>query len=612
MTTTNEIVTSSFALAQTYANDAKTELASFTQALNNSIYAPPTISATWTSLAEPLMEYPDPPPTLPPIEFAAPTEPAAFAITEPTITIDSFAEIAPTTTFPSAPTASFGAVPTVPSAADVALPTMGALSFPSVPTYLALDIPTFGGVDLHEAWLTKFDTIPTLTLVAPTPYSYAPGAEYASALLTGLKAVLTARLTGGTGLAPAVEQALWDRARSRETQIGLANEAEIMRNSEAMGFMLPTGVLAAQLREAQQAYYDKLSGLSRDISIKQAELEQENLKQTIAAGMDLEGKLIDYSFKLEQLAFESAKTAAENAIQSYNAQVEQYKALLSVYQVYADAYKTIISAELAKVEAYKAQMQAELSKAEVNKALVEQYKATIEAQMSYVEIYKAEIGGAQALVQLEQLKIAAAGEQIKAYVAKVNGFTAEVEGYKAGVDAEVSKLEVYKTKAGVFASTVSAQADVARLELGRYQALAQVKSMEWDGYKAKADAERSRMTALAAQSSALMDGYKASAATIEATAGIKTKVWETKIKDYEAGQQIILQSAKLNNDAMQFSHASLLDASKVGAQVYAQLTSSAYSMIHATAGVTSGATNSVSYQYSNDTIDPPPSKIEML
>ena len=116
MTTATEIVTSSFALAQTYANDAKTELASFTAALNSSIYAPPTINVTWASMGEPTLTSLPATPTLPTIEFTAPTEPTAFAITEPTITIDSFAEIAPTTTFPAAPTASFGAVPTVPSA----------------------------------------------------------------------------------------------------------------------------------------------------------------------------------------------------------------------------------------------------------------------------------------------------------------------------------------------------------------------------------------------------------------------------------------------------------------------------------------------------------------
>ena len=114
------------------------------------------------------------------------------------------------------------------------------------------------------------------------------------------------------------------------------------------------------------------------------------------------------------------------------------------------------------------------------------------------------------------------------------------------------------------------------------------------------------MQALAAQSGALLDGYKVGAAAVEAQAGMHTKVWETKIKDYEAGQQVILQAAKINGDAMQFSHASLLDASKVGAQVYAQLTSSAYSMIHASAGVSASSGTTVGYSYSNDTTSSAP------
>lgn len=607
MATPAEVVAASFAQAQTYANNAQTALNGFTSALNSSIYSPPTISVSWSALAAPSIASLPSQPTMPTISFVAPTEPDAFVLAEPTLVIDDFTDVAPTTSFPVTPTLDYGSTPAIPSVGSVAMPTAPTLTLPSTPSYLTLSIPTFGGIDLHEAWLTKFDNIPTLSLVAPTPYSYALGPEYASTLLSNLKATLNTRLSGGTGLSPAVEQAIWDRARSRETQNALANEAEVMRNSEALGFQLPAGVLAVQLRQAQQDYYDKLSTLSRDIAIKQADLEQENLKQTISAGMELEGKLIDYSYKLEQLTFESAKTQAENAIQIYNAQVEQYKALLSVYQVYSDAYRTIISAELAKVEAFKAEIAAEQAKADVNKTLVEQYKATIEASMAQVQIYTAEVGAAKVLVEIEGLKISAAGEQVKAYVAQVNAETAKIEAYKAGVDAETAKIGVYKIKADVFAAKVGAQAEQARLELGRYDSLVKTKMLEWDGYRAMTEAEKNRMQALAAQSGALLDGYKAGASAVEAEAGMHTRIWETKIKEYEAGQNVVLQTAKVNNDAMQFSHASLLDAAKAGAQVYAQLTSSAYSMIHASAGVSASSGTSVSYSYSNDTESAPPS-----
>ena len=606
MATAAEVVASTFAQAQTYANSAQAALTGFTSALDAAIYAPPTVSVTWNSLTAPSLPSLPAQPALPTIEFNAPAVPTALSLDEPTIEFDEFTETAPTTTFPTAPTLSYGTAPTVPAVADVAVPSAPTITLPDAPTYMALSTPTFGGIDLHEDWLTKLEDIPTLTLVEPTPYTYSSGPQYASALLTDLKATLLDRLSGGTGLPDAVEQAIWDRARSRETQLGLANEAEIMRASEAMGFQLPSGVLAAQLRNAQQDSIDKQSTLSRDVMVKQSELEQENMKQTIDAGMRLEGQLIDYSYKLESLTFESAKFTAENAIAIYNAMIEQYKALLQAYQTYASAYKTIIDAELSKVEVFKAEIAAEQAKADFNKALVAQYQAEVDVRMSYVKIFEAQVGAAKVLVEIEQAKIGAAGEQIRAYTAQVNAETAKIEAYKAGVQAEGEKVRTYAVKADVFKTKVGAQAEQARLNISFYEALTRTKSLEWDGYRAKSEAESNRMRALAAQSGSLLDGYKAAMAAVIASAETTTKVWETQIKQYEAAQQVTLNGAKINGDFAIATNNARLDASKVGAQVYAQLTASAYSMMRTGASVSASAGTSVGYNYSNKTTSAAP------
>jgi hypothetical protein len=600
MASAAELVNQSFTLAQNYANSAQSQLNGFTNALAGSIYAPPTISVTWQSLAAPTLPTMPDAPTMPEISFTAPTEPGEWELAEPSISIDDFTEQAPSLNLPDAPTLNYGVAPAIPTIGAVALPNAPTLDAVPLPTYLSLSTPTFAGVDIHADYLDKLQDIPTLSLVEPTSFQYTRGPEYASELLANLKAVLNERIKGGTGLEPAVEQALWDRARDRETQIGLANEAEVMRGAEALGFQLPPGVLAAQLREAQQTYYDKLSSLSRDISIKQAELEQENLKQTITQGMQLEGQLIDYSLKLEQLTFEAAKTAADNAIQAYNAQVEQFKALIGAYNTYAAAYKTIIDAELSKVEVYKAQLQGEQSKAEINNSLVQQYKAQIEAGLSQVEIYKAQVGAANTLVQLEQAKIGAAGEQIKAYVAQVNAETAKVEAYKAGVQAEATKVDVYRVKAQAFSAKAGAQADRARAEVSRYSALAQAKEAQWRGFTAKVEAERSRIAALGVQSEALLSGYKASAAAIESQAAMQARVWESGIKQYEASQNIAMQTAKINGDFAIQANNARLEAAKAGTQVYAQLTSSAYGMMHTSAGISGSASMSIGYSYGGD------------
>lgn len=603
------VVESVFEIADQFAQNAWEKTESFVNTLNSTIYVPPTVSVTWESLAAPSLPGMPDMPTMPEIVFTVPSGvPADLVLDEPSFTIDDFTETAPTLTIPDAPTLSYGTAPTVPTVADITLPDVPTVTMPTAPTLLSLSTPTFAGIDLHADWLTELETIPELTLATPTAYSYTPGAEYASTLLTALQSTLNTRLAGGTGLPTAVEQAIWDRGRDRETQIWLGNEADLNRQNEALGFYLPPGVLTAQLRAAQQERTNKLSELSRDVAIKQAELEQQNLKDTIAAGMQLEGQLIDYSYKLEALAFETAKYTAENAIQLYNAQVEKYKALLDGYRTYASAYETIIRAELAKVEAYKAELEAEQTKANVNLAMVNAYKAQIEAGMAQVEIYRAQVGAAQTLVQLEQAKIGAAGEQIRAYIAQVNAETSKVEAFKATVQGQAVLVDIYKTKADVFGSKVGAQAERARAEISRYTALAQAYSAKWDGYRAKVMTEGERIKALGLQSNALLDGYRAASAAVVAEAEQNTKVWETNIKQYEAGQNIVLQTAKINNDALIASNNARLDAAKVGTQVCAQMVSTGYSMMHASAGISASAGNSVSYSYSNDTTGAAPTK----
>ena len=601
-----DIVTGQFAQAQTYANHAQTQLNSFLSVLDGAAdYAVPTIDLTWNSIDAPPTVAPPTVPTLDDVTFSDPTEPDAASLTPVTIDPITFTDVAPTTTFPTAPTLDYGVTPTIPAVASIALPSAPTVSLPSEPTLLSLSIPTFAGVNLHEDWLTKFDNIPTLDLVSPTPYSYALGPEYASTLLTNLKATLNARMAGGTGLSAAVEQAIWDRARSRETSIALANEADILRTSEALGFPLPAGVIAAQTRDSQKVYYDKLSGLSRDVAIKQAELEQENLKQTIDAGMALEGKLIDYSYQLERLTFEAAKEQADNAIQIYNARVEQYKALLSVFGVYSEAYKTIISAELAKVDVFKALISAEQSKADINKTLVDEYRIMVEASMTQVEVYKAELDGAKALVEIEGLKINAAGEQIRAYVAQVNAETAKIEAYKAGVEAETAKVQTFKVKADAFAAQAGVQIEAARVGIANLDAQIRAKALEWDGYKAKLSAAEIEMRGLMQGNELLIQKYRTEGDLGVAQYGAAIKKWEVQIKDYEAGKQAAIQTAKINGDQAMHAASVRMDAAKVGAQVYAQLTGSAYSIAKVSAGIDHRGSLGVSYSYSNKTSTQP-------
>lgn len=592
-----EIVNDKYDRSIALADAATNAVNEFQQKLNDSVYTPPTISVKWESLAAPsLPPIPDLP-ALPGLDFQVPADmPSPLSASIDDVRIDDIDLQMPELNFGQAPVLTIGQAPALPEVRDVAVPDAPSVLLPDVPEFLALTTHSFGGVNLHEEWLEKLDDVPTLTLLEPAPFQYSPGARYASQLLDNLKATLNARIQGGTGLAPAVEQQIWDRSRDRETQIALAREQEVLRSAEALGFPLPSGVLAAQLADARREYHDKLAGLSRDIAIKQAELEQANLQQATQLALQLESTLLDDAYKLEMLAFETAKTAADNAIAAHNAAIEHFKALLAGYQAYAAAYDTVIKAELNKVEVFKALLAAEQTKADINKSLVDRYRAEIEGRMAVVEIYKARVGAAQTLVELERARIQAGAEQVRAFVATVSAETAKADLYKAAVGAEATKVEAVGALARAYGAKVGAQAEKARAEVSKLQAKVAAKGMEWEGWRARLQAATAKVEAAARQSSIIVDGYRAGVNAAEAQAGAYMRRWEADIKQYEAGQNITYQVAKMNTDAVLHTNDARMDAAKVGLATSSQRLASAWAMVSASAQISGSASMQVVQQ----------------
>ena len=590
-----EIVQDKYDRSIAMADSALVAADSMQAALNASIYTPPTISVKWATIAAPnLPEVPNLP-AMPSVDFAVPGDmPGRLDLASiPDVEVVGFDLQPPTMDFGAAPEVVIGQAPALPQMRDVAIPDAPDVSLPDAPTFLSLTTHSFGGVNLHEDWLDKLDDVPELQLLEPAPFEFKRAPGYASELLSNLKAIIAARIQGGTGLNPVVEQAIWDRSRDRETQIALAREREVMRGAESLGFPLPSGVLAGQLADARREFHDKLSGLARDIAIKQAELEQSNVKDAIAQGLELEGQMMDQALQLDRLSFEAAKTAADHSIAAHNAALERYKALLDGYRAYAMAYETVIKAEMNKVEVYKALLQAEQTKADINQSLVARYKAEIDGRMAAVEIYKARVQAAQTLVSLEQTRIQAGGEQIRAFVATINAEASKVELFKARAQAEATKQDAYKSQVQAYGAYTSAQAERARVAIAKAQAHISAKELEWSGWKARLSAEVAKMDAGAKQSAILVDGYRVSTNAIEAKAASYMRRWEADIKQYEASSNISLQTAKINTDVAIQTNNARLEAAKIGLATSAQRVASAWSMVSASAAISGSVSQSV-------------------
>jgi hypothetical protein len=475
---------------------------------------------------------------------------------------------------------------------------------PAAPALLTINVQPFAGVNNHSSWLTQLENAPAdLTLAAPAPFAPPCTNKYDSALLSEMVGLLRQRLQGGTGIAPAVEQAIWDRGRAREALAAESNIAEVMRTSEARGFTFPDGALHAAMREAGRVSLAKSAELSREISIKQAELEQANARHAIEQGVALEGRLIEYANNIEQRAFDAARFVAQNAVEIYNALVSKYRVALEKYSTTASVYRSLIEGEVAKVNAYRAAVEAESIKADVNKSLIEEQRLQIEVRNARIEAYKAELEGVQALLAVDKLKIEGFAERIRAYVAELEAETTRVEAFKAQVNADQARADIYRTQVEAHVAKINAASTTARTRAEIYDAEVRAFATRVQAYGTRVSAEAEK-----ARTAVSVEGLKVEVAklsTEQALSNNQTQIEQYKalIAGYEASKQVAIQQAKLLSDNYFTLKSILADAAKVGAQVNAQMAASAYGTLHASAAISGTAATSTHFSYSGDTSD---------
>jgi hypothetical protein len=568
-----------------YATRATEEAYSFMNqlGLTTSELAPPVITPVFPSVAAAPVLQTTAAPELQTATITTPNVPAPLA---ETINIndllpDTFDEAPPTLFFGTAPASFTDRAPDAPGVdLSYVMPELS-VSLPAAPNLLSIQTRKFDGVTLP----TIADDVPELIAVAPSIVEYKPGELYASSLLTGVQTTLLDRIqNGGTGLPPAAENAIWDRAREREF-LNARDAIDDLDRMESLGYAFPPGVYMNARYKINTEMRARNNGLNREIMIKQAELELENIKQSLTLAVQLEGTMVNYANQVAQRLFESSKYATEAGIEIYNAKVRAYAAFLDAYKTKVAIYEARIRGELAKVEAYKAEIQAEEAKAQINTALVNQFKVKTDAALSAVEVFKAQVLAIQSKAEIEKLKISVFGEQVRAFTAKIGAYTAGVEGFKASIQAEASKQEAYKAQVSAYSAKVDAAVKAAQARIEEYKGKIAAKTAEWEGYKAAYAGEAAKVNAIAATNSAIVDGYKAEVGAVSSYNDVLTRQWQAAIDQSQKVAEIGVSAAKANADLYTTTRSLAVDAAKVGSQVAAQ--------------VASAALNAVNFNYSN-------------
>jgi hypothetical protein len=500
----------------------------------------------------------------------------------------------PTLNMPAKPVGP-GGVPdlAMPDKPVLTLPEMEALDKLTLPTFVAPTLPTFSG------------EMPTVDFAPPNPTINWSEPTYATERLDEIQGQVSTWLKGGTGLPKPVEEALFNRARER-------NSAEVKRGVEeafdtwaSRNFTMPPGMLVKQVNAAQEVGAAKTAELNRDILIEAAKWEIENIRNAVQQGIALEGLKMNFHENLAKRTFEVAKYTAEAQMSLFNAFIGLYNAKVNAFQVHATIFKARIEAALTEVQVFKTQVDAMVAAGQLNQQKVEVFKAKVQALLSSAELYKAEVEGTKAQADIIKTRFDVYRSEIQAFAEEVGAEKVKFDAYDSQVKAEASKAGIYESQVRAFAAGVQAQ--VAGAEVSSKNAMVKIEGIragatklmaEAQAFSANASAQAGALQAHAAAYSARMDAEKARAQASVAAAesqwrsadlAVRTNIAfsEMAVKQYEASQTIAIQKAQVG-----------VEAAKGMAQATAQATAGAMAAINVSASIGASGNSSQSSNWS--------------
>ena len=518
------------------------------------------------------------------------------------------APVMPTITMPQAPTMASIAEPTrpaidthvdIPTAPVIDMPTMEALEQISIPAFTFPTLPDFDG----QAPSADHIVVPNVFINWAEP-------QYSSELLPDLVEWVKRYMQGGTGLPAPVEDALFSRARERQSAETHRAVQEAVDTWAARGFTMPPGMLAKQASVIREQGRMKAAELNRDILIQATQLEIENIRFAVTQGIAIEQMLENLHENTAKRMFEVARFQAEAQINVFNAQVGLFNAQNSAFQTLAQVYRTKLDGALAKLQAYKTAVDAQVAVGQINQQRVEVFKAKLTAVQSSVEVFNALMRGAQVRADVIKNQFDAYRADVQAYAERVGAEKVKFDAYESQVKGQTAVAGMFDAQARAYASTVQAVASKAdvkvksgQLKIEAARAHTQKYMADTEMFKAQIDASLREVQAGLAAFQAQVEAWRSGAQMNVAGAEMQSRFADMATRTNIAYSEMQMKAYDANINKSYHQAQIALEAAKAMGQYAAQLAAGAMSALHVSAGVSGSGSqsNSVSDSTSNST-----------
>lgn len=234
-----------------------------------------------------------------------------------------------------------------------------------------------------------------------------PNEIYTSALLTALKAKFLADVqSGGTGISPAVETAIFQRQYERDLLIHNDTMDEIAATRARGKYPIPNGSLIEAQNKEITKFGNKRLDVSRDISIKSFELAFQHTEFVMLHGVGFESQLMNWAHGVAILASDVSKAVVD--------------AQLRIFAGRTDGTSKKIM------------------------GIIEKAKAKIDHNRGLIEVFNGKVNGYAAKIRGEGDRVNAVARGYEAQVGLFRGVS-DFEIQKIGLDLKALELAMNKT-----------------------------------------------------------------------------------------------------------------------------------------------------------------------
>jgi hypothetical protein len=353
--------------------------------------------------------------------------------------------------------------------------------FPGAPSYTLPSVPVMRSITLPD-FVDGLITLPTTSIPNVSVSSLGIDTLEATNISDGglapednLVAALRKKLTdniisGGTMIDPTVENDIWNRDNEREEQALQDQIDKLTLQWAALGWSLPDGLLAGSFIAVNNEYMNKRLDRSREISVKQAELEQDGMFKSIELANGFERIIFENYNDYAKRVFETSKVVAEQTLQIFNGRIAGYNYLLEQFKADVEGYKAKIQAELGRVTVFKTKVEAQGLISQMNENDIKVYIAQIESCKQLVDIYKTQVSAVATQYEAEKSRIEAYKAMAEVYSVKIEAI---IKKYLAGVE----KLKAYVQ---AYSASVDRANKIGELNLKAEVANIEVRMKEWE------------------------------------------------------------------------------------------------------------------------------------